>query len=260
MTTVKKKKTTPKKPISRKSKNTKTKSKSILYGFIILISLLIATFVYWEFIIPPVVNKISFYNSIPKGYQSFGIDVSHHQGNIDWETLFKDEECDTIIRFVYCKATEGSTHIDTKWESNRSALNNLGIPNGAYHFFNPKSKPKPQAEHFLKHWKKREVDLPPVLDIETEGFSDDDLRAKMTIWLNEIEIKTGMRPIIYTSLHFFESKFVHFFPNHKFWIAAYSQEPGCMLDKRIINWQYSESGTLPGIEEKVDFNVSKIAY
>ena len=260
MATLKKKKTIPKKPISRKSKSTKSKSKSILYGFIILISLLIATFVYWEFIIPPVVNKISFYNSIPKGYKSFGIDVSHHQGDIDWETLFKKEEYDTIIQFVYCKATEGNSHVDTKWEINRTTLNNMGIPNGAYHFFRSKDKPKPQVDHFLNYWKKREVDLPPVLDVETEGLSDLDLRAKMTIWLEEVEKRTGMRPIIYTSLHFFESKFSHYFPDYKFWIAAYSQEPGCILDNRIINWQYSESGILPGIDEEVDFNVSKILY
>ena len=128
-----------------------------------------------------------------------------------------------------------------------------------YHFFQSKEKPKPQVQHFLKHWKKREIDLPPVLDVENEGLSDTDLRAKMTIWLEEVENRTGMRPIIYTSLNFFETKFINDFKNYKFWIAAYSRKPSCIDDSRIIHWQYSESGELPGCDEKVDFNVSKIA-
>lgn len=198
--------------------------------------------------------------SIPPGFPSFGIDISHHQGEIDWETLLKKEHYDTIIQFVYCKATEGSDHFDTKWEKNRALLQQLAIPNGAYHFFQPKSEPRPQAKHFLNHWKKTDLDLPPVLDVETEGFSDEDLRKKMEIWLEEVEKQTGMRPIIYTSLNFFETKFKDHFKNYKFWIAAYSRKPECIDDSRIIHWQYSEDGELPGINEKVDFNVSKISY
>lgn len=198
--------------------------------------------------------------SIPPGFPSFGIDISHHQGEIDWETLLKKEHYDTIIQFVYCKATEGSDHIDTKWKKNRALLQQLAIPNGAYHFFQPKSEPRPQAKHFLNIWKKTDLDLPPVLDVETEGFSDEDLRKKMEIWLEEVEKQTGMRPIIYTSLNFFETKFKDHFKNYKFWIAAYSRKPECIDDSRIIHWQYSEDGELPGINEKVDFNVSKISY
>ncbi len=206
------------------------------------------------------INKNNFVHQIPKGFESFGIDISHHQGEIDWKVLLDDEKFDTIIQFVYCKATEGNSHLDTRWYENRKTLNNKGIPNGAYHFFTPKDAPLPQAEHFLNHWKKREVDLPPVLDVETEGISDEDLRKKMEIWLKEVEKKSGMRPIIYTSYHFFDTKFKDYFKDYKFWIAAYSRKPECIDDQRILHWQYSESGNLPGIDELVDFNVSKIAF
>ncbi len=206
-----------------------------------------------------VVKKEEVVKSIPFGFPSFGIDVSHHQGKIDWEKLFVSERYDTIIHFVYCKATEGSDHLDTQWEKNRAELQELNIPNGAYHFFSPQTEPRPQAAHFLAHWKKSDLDLPPVLDVESEGFSDEDLIAKMKIWLTVVEDKTGMRPVIYTSLNFFETKFMNDFKNYKFWIAAYSRKPECIDDSRIIHWQYSESGDLPGFDEKVDFNVSKIA-
>ncbi len=203
-------------------------------------------------------RKIDLLSNIPSGFTSFGIDVSHHQGNIDWYLLFDELRYDTIIKFVYCKATESDTHFDTRWEKNRSTLNEMGIRNGAYHFFDPKSPPRPQVEHFLSHWNPREIDLPPMLDVETEGFSDEDLIAKMKIWLTEIERKTGQRPIIYTSYHFFETKFKQDFPNYNFWIASYSRKPDSLEDKRVVHWQYSETGKIPGCSELVDLNVSKI--
>lgn len=205
------------------------------------------------------VNRNSLIADIPEGFSSFGIDISHHQGEIDWKKLFEQERFDTIIHFVYCKATEGADHIDTRWNYNREMLQQLGVPNGAYHFLSTKTLPRPQAAHFLSQWRKTASDLPPVLDVETEGFSDEDLRAKMKIWLGVIEKETKMRPIIYTSLHFFETKFAQDFKNYKFWIAAYSRRPDCLDDKRIVHWQYSETGSLPYIDEDVDLNVSKLS-
>lgn len=195
---------------------------------------------------------------IPPGYASVGIDVSHHQGEIDWEELLVNKGFDTIIDFVYCKATEGDSHLDTQFERNRKELNDRGVLNGAYHYFLTKQPPRPQAEHFLAHWKKRDIDLPPVLDVEDEGLSDEDLIAKMKIWLEEVEKTSGMRPVIYTSLNFYETKFRNKFPGYKFWLAAYSRQPLYMPEEAVIHWQFSESGRLPGIDNDVDLNVSKL--
>jgi lysozyme len=241
----------------RSKKKSKSSIKAIVIGALLIGLSVIAYFYYSKDI--KVVNKEEVVKSIPEGFPAFGIDVSHHQGEIDWEKLFVKERYDTIIHFVYCKATEGSDHLDTQWKKNRAELQRLNIPNGAYHFFSPQTEPRPQAAHFLAHWKKSDLDLPPVLDVESEGFSDEDLIAKMKIWLKVVEDKTGMRPIIYTSLNFFETKFINDFKNYKFWIAAYSRKPECIDDSRIIHWQYSEAGELPGFAEKVDLNVSKIA-
>ena len=251
-----------KKVTSKRTSPKKSRRKKRYWPVVIFIFLPLIAFSIWYLIQknqhPH--DKKAFIETIPKGFESFGIDLSHHQGKIDWNHLFKTEHYDTIIDFVYCKATEGSTHIDTRWESNRQILNEFGVANGAYHFLNTKKPPRPQVSHFLHHWQKRSSDLPPVLDVEREGYSDEDLRAKMMIWLDEVEKQTGMRPIIYTSLHFFQTKFRNYFPKHKFWIAAYSQQPTCLTDDRVIHWQYSEEGVLPGIAEEVDFNVSKIGF
>ena len=96
--------------------------------------------------------------------------------------------------------------------------------------------------------------------MEEEGISDEDLIAKMKIWLTEVESASGRRPIIYTSLSFYETKFRNKFPGYKFWLAAYSREPQYMSDQNVIHWQFSESGRLPGIDNKVDLNVSEVEF
>ncbi|TNF45959.1 MAG: glycoside hydrolase family 25 protein [Bacteroidetes bacterium] len=206
------------------------------------------------------VKKSAFLSMVPDGFESIGIDISHHQGSIDWDRLFEVARFDTLISFVYCKATEGADHIDSRYSQFRKELNKRGIPNGSYHFFSATSDPILQADHFLKNWEQKEMDLPPVVDVEVE-FSDDSLMMRnIAAWLNRVEEKSGMRPIIYTSLHFFETKFTNKFKDHKFWIAAYSRKPECIEDARIIHWQFSEDGVLPGIDEPVDLNVSKIRF
>ncbi len=259
MHAVKRKKKTNRSISKRKKSKNKSSSKiKWMLGLSLFVSMfLIALFLYRD--IKPL-SISSFRKSVPEGFQSIGLDVSHHQGEINWQKLMTESGFDTLIHFVYCKATEGNTHFDRQWVRNRSILNEMGIPNGAYHFFIPTDPPIPQAVHFLNRWVKRDIDLPPVLDVETEGFSDTDLIAKMKIWLDYIEKTSGMRPVIYTSLHFYETKFQNEFLNYKFWIAAYSKKPSCIDDMRIIHWQYSESARLPGISEKVDLNVSKLEF
>ncbi len=197
---------------------------------------------------------------IPDGYASFGIDVSHHQGSIPWNELLQNKALDSTIQFVYCKVTEGVGHVDSEWAKNHSTLQRLNKPHGGYHFFSIKSDPLLQAEHFLNHCDINENSLPPVLDVEREGLSNSQLIKRMKIWLNAVEKIGGVRPIIYTSSHFFNTKFKHNFPNHQFWIASYSREPDCIKDSRVIHWQYTEVGDIPGFDKPIDLNVSKITF
>lgn len=247
-----------KKSTYRKAKRT-GKSGRLFVIFVLLVSLL--GFFYYSYKNDKkFAVKHELLSSIPQGFSSFGIDISHHQGEINWENLFYEHELDSVISFIYCKATEGVDHVDTQWEYNRNSLKELGKPHGAYHFFSVRSDPKQQALHFLRHWKDEQNDLPPVLDVETEAINDQVLIRDMKIWLATVEKETVHRPIIYTSLHFYETKFVNEFNDYFFWIAAYSRKPKCLSDPRIIHWQYSDTGILPEIKEKVDFNVSKITF
>lgn len=240
----------------RKSKSSK-KGKSKFFIWIAIPIGVLAFFYFWYETNGMIQTSSHFHEIIPPGYKSVGLDVSHHQGEIDWDLLLNEKGFDTIIDFVYCKVTEGSDHLDTQWERNREYLNKHGISNGAYHYFNPKSLPRPQAAHFLSVYKIRSIDLPPVIDVEDEGFSDEDLRAKVLIWCEEVQKATGVRPIIYTSLSFYETKFRGKMDGYHFWIAAYSREPQYMTDREVLHWQFSETGRLPGISGMVDLNVSK---
>jgi len=236
--------------------------------FIVLVAgaFLIALFVYIQYSRvektepTPIAEDEAIDIEIPEGYASFGIDVSHHQGRIPWNELFRNKDLDSIIQFIYCKVTEGIGHVDRQWANNHTSLKRLNKPHGGYHFFSIKSDPLLQAEHFLNQCEVDENSLPPVLDVETEGLSDAQLIKRMKIWLSTVERKCGVRPIIYTSAHFFTSKFINHFPNYQFWIASYSREPNCINDSRIIHWQYTETGDVPGFETPIDLNVSKLTF
>ena len=252
---------TIKTPIKRK-KNTKKSSNTFLFATLITASILGGVlFFYHRYKVKKEDTQIhDFVLNIPSGFNSVGIDVSHHQGEIPWKELFSKSPLDTLIDFVYCKATEGSTHVDTEWETNRAILNDLCVNNGAYHFLNTNTYSVPQAKHFLTFWKPRDIDLPPVLDVETEGPSDKILIDNMYDWLEYVEKETGVKPIIYTSLSFFETKFKNEFKDYQFWIASYTYKPSSINDKRIIHWQFTDQGTLPNLEHTVDVNVSKNKY
>ncbi len=202
--------------------------------------------------------SISKLPTLPEGFKSYGIDISHHQGEIDWDTFF--QQSDSTIRFIYCKVTEGELLEDRQWPTNHARLSHEKIPHGGYHFFRPSIDPTIQAKHFLKHYKHTEASLPPALDVETEGVSDKVLISNMKTWLNIVEKATGKRPVIYTSYNFYSEKFKHHFDRYKFWVANYSNSSHRFVDEQIIHWQFSETGEVPGIKGFVDLNYSKIDF
>ncbi len=197
---------------------------------------------------------------MPPGFVSFGIDVSHYNGLIDWERMIHLQPKGKEIQFVYCKATEGVGMVDKTWQRNRKILKKVGIPFGAYHFFSDKSDPASQAAHFLRNWHPEMGDLPPVLDVENMQLPRGELIHRMDIWLSIVEKESGVQPIIYVSLNDYKVLFYDVFKGYKFWIAAYSRVPESLQDERVIHWQFSERGELEGVQHKTDFNYSKLRF
>tara|TARA_B100000508_G_scaffold141093_1_gene146651 strand:+ start:175531 stop:176232 length:702 start_codon:yes stop_codon:yes gene_type:complete len=222
-----------------------------------LVLVAIFALLYWK----PFVFNVSeaFDISIPLKRNGFGIDVSHHQGEINWDTILHNNNIKPNIDFVFIKASEGLNYIDPQFELNASRLIENNVPTGAYHFFQPKKASVKQAVHFINTLNKHKLTLPPVLDVEVEGNSKDQLLDSVDVWLNHVETKTGRRPIIYCSWSFYKNYFSDH-SDYKFWIARYSSSIDFERDKKIIYWQFSEKAQLPFHNSKVDVNVSSIKF
>ena len=183
-----------------------------------------------------------------------GIDVSHHQKQIEWDSLQQKE----AIHFAFVKATEGSDYRDSMFCHNWDALSRLGIKRGAYHFFRGYGCGYEQATHFLSSVDMVTGDLPPVLDVETlDGASPEALAVELHIWLKTIELNLAIKPIIYSNQNFFDRFLANRgFDQYPLWIARYSEEAPSLTDEYYWTfWQFTNKGCLEGISEKVDMNV-----
>ncbi|MDR2287146.1 MAG: glycoside hydrolase family 25 protein [Prevotellaceae bacterium] len=219
-----------------------------------LIFLLIAVL---YFVVSP--SRKIFGIRMPVGYELHGIDVSRYQTTIDWEYLssFTGKNNDVKISFAFIKATEGRTIRDPMFKSNWENIGKTGIIRGAYHYFIPTRNASEQAKNFINNVKLVKGDLPPVLDIEKLGNPGAaKLRENIKIWLNEVEKHYGMKPIIYSYIDFYEKylfvdKVLREYP---LWVAHYDKKK-IEFEESWLFWQHSDSGRIPGIGEKVDFNV-----
>ncbi|MCR4583653.1 MAG: glycoside hydrolase family 25 protein [Prevotella sp.] len=196
--------------------------------------------------------------SYPEGYEIHGIDVSHHQGRIDWEQL-KDNgminKCP--IRFVMIKATEGATQTDENFHDNFEQARENGFTRGAYHFYSVHTTAEDQAQHFLETVKLENGDLPPVLDVEHKPSTQTDgqFRSSVLKWLHIVERHYGVKPIIYT-YYKFKMRYLNdsIFDSYPYWIAHYYVD-SVEYKGRWKFWQHTDAGRLPGIKGNVDFNI-----
>lgn len=200
---------------------------------------------------------------IPEGYEIHGIDVSHHQGVIDWQRLRDEGRINGApVKFCIIKATEGSEHTDRRFSRNFDQARDHGIIRGAYHFWGTKTSAASQAEHFIRTVDLQEGDLPPVLDIEKKDPQKtvSQMQADILKWLSIVAKHYDATPIIYTNLKFREkyldSPELNAYP---YWIAHYYVD-SLKYDGRWKFWQHTDVGRLPGIKGYVDFNVYNGSY
>ncbi|MNK29741.1 Lysozyme M1 precursor [compost metagenome] len=197
----------------------------------------------------------SFNIKIPKKYTVHGIDVSYYQGKINWPKVKSMKEDEVQISFAFIKATEGVLMVDPYFQRNWREAPKSGIICGAYHFFRPRKDGKTQAKFFLQVVNVEKGDLPPVVDIESlDGVSPLKMRAELSDFLNYVELKTKVRPIIYTGLKFYEDYLDTHFSDYPLWIAHYYQPKLRLDNSRWKFWQHSDKAKINGIGHVVDFN------
>ena len=113
-----------------------------------------------------------------------GIDLSHYQGQVFWETVGDN----TKMQYVYLKATEGGDRIDDKYAQNIELAHRYGLKVGSYHFFRPKSELKKQLENFMAQCRPGDQDLIPMIDVEsTGGLSDEQFCDSLSKMLQLME-------------------------------------------------------------------------
>jgi len=199
----------------------------------------------------------------PSGYVD-GIDVSYHQGTIDWSQVAAAGK-----RFAFVRATAGTLTADTAYATNWWGAHAAGLGVGSYHFANPDTAPNDasnEASWFLQHATIASGDLIPVLDFEaSNGLDPASLTTWAQTWLSQVSAATGVRPIIYTNPTFWSTSMADtdWFARNGYsvlWIANWTaaSQPtvpaGNWGGSGWSFWQHSSTGTVPGISGYVDLD------
>lgn len=184
-------------------------------------------------------------------YQIKGLDVSHHQNDIDWKTVQEQND----FSFIYMKATEGRDFTDHKFAYNWEEARKHGFPTGAYHFFSMQSTGKDQAAHFIRTVPKEPDALPPVIDIEIHlDHSPQKVRQELQEMSDLLEKHYDKKPILYVTYDTYYTYIEGAFPDHKIWIRDIVKHPD-LNGREWVIWQYSNRGRVQGIDTYVDINV-----
>lgn len=193
-----------------------------------------------------------------------GVDVSHHQGKIDWEKVKKDGYEFAIIRIGYRGyGTEGTLNLDNRFHENIKDAQRAGLDVGVYFFAQAINEEEAleEAEFVLKHLKGYELELPVVYDPESilydEARTDDVTGEQFTknakVFCKRIR-KAGYEPMIYSNMLWEAYELdLEKLSDYPVWYADYEPLPQTPYD--FVMWQYTSSGTVDGIKGRVDLNI-----
>lgn len=188
-----------------------------------------------------------------------GIDVSRHQGTIDWPAV----AATGAVQFAYIKATEGGDFQDASFRENWVKAKQAGIARGAYHFFTLCRPGKDQAKNFLATVPREPGALPFAIDLEFGGNcgarpSAQALIAELADFLNEVRRVHPETPVFYVTYDFYDRYMknnIGQFPDHHLWLRNIFYEPAQKNCDRWRLWQFAHRGRLDGIAGPVDLNV-----
>lgn len=192
-----------------------------------------------------------------------GVDVSYHQGSIDWRAVAKSGRS-----FAFVRATDGLHFTDPLFRANWAGARAAGLVRGAYQFFRPTEDPVAQANLLLSLAPPATGDLPPTLDVETlcappatqcagGGASTTAAADGVAAWVERITSTTGMMPILYVSPGFWSTLPPRGVERRTIpWIATwYVNLPATPAGwKQWAFWQYTDKGNVPGIKGPVDLD------
>lgn len=184
-----------------------------------------------------------------------GIDISHHQGKIDWLSLRNEQ-----FQFIYIKATEGGDHKDRRFKSNWESAARHGILRGAYHYFTFCKSGKEQADNFIATVPTEANTLPPGIDIEYAGNCKsrpkrEEVLSEVRTFAQELINYYHRRPIFYVTEEIYADYLKGEINDFPLWIRDIYFEPKFRDRSSWVIWQYANRGRVQGVTGPVDLNV-----
>lgn len=204
------------------------------------------------------------YMTCLQGESMLGIDVSVHQGEIRWEEVAQSDVCFAMIRLGHRTVREGVLHVDQRWEENYTGATQAGLKVGVYFYSQAISVEEAQqeAQLLLDTLNGRPLDMPVVFDWEVydeQGRNvhlDKQTLSDCAVAFCEMISQAGYQPMIYFNsdlsfyrwdLELMQSR------GYEFWLVQL--KPFIDRPYRVNMWQYSWSGSVPGIDTNVDMNL-----
>ena len=184
----------------------------------------------------------------PERYPVRGIDVSRHNGEIDFRKVRESG-----IDFVFIKASEGVTFKDSLFHKNIVGAQSHDLKTGAYHFFRFDCEGVDQALNFLDVLGKNTLDLGLVIDVEKAGNPDvpkEDVKRRLGSMVEYLNL-LGHRVMIYTNVDGYYDFIAETLPGCPLWICGFQQNP---INTEWLFWQYDHHGNVEGIAGDVDLN------
>jgi lysozyme len=189
-------------------------------------------------------------------YPVQGIDVSHHQGAIDWAAVAGEG-----VDFAYIKASEGGDRKDPRFAANLRGANANGIEAGAYHFFTLCRPGADQATNFIATVPAGDDLLPPAVDLEFGGNCAarpprPELLRELNVFLARIEAHSGRPALLYLTREFEQAYRVSEAIDRPLWLRSLATEPAYGARPWRI-WQASNLRRIRGIHGRVDWNAMR---
>lgn len=194
---------------------------------------------------------------------SKGIDVSKHNGTIDWGAVKSSGINFAIIRCGYRGSSSGALVIDPMYAANMAGAQGAGINVGVYFFSQAVNEAEAveEASMVLELVSGYSLQMPVYLDVEKsrgrgDTISTEQRTAVCNAFLSTIR-NAGYTAGIYSNKLWFEEKInTAAFADYKIWLAQYVDIP-TYTRTRYDMWQYTSKGSISGISGNVDMNVLK---
>ena len=183
----------------------------------------------------------------------YGIDVSHNNGQVNWEEVKKSGIDFAIIRVGF--GQDFISQDDRCFERNVSECERLGIPYGVYLYSYAENteNASSEADHMLRLIKGHNVTYGVWYDIEEEKEDVDYVNIAIT-FCDKIKANGYSKVGIYSSLSWFNTKLSDGrLDSYLKWVAQWNTQ--CDYNKPYMIWQYSSTGSINGIEGPLDLDI-----